>query len=400
MIRKILPKCWFFIWILMGGYARAQTFQHTARIDSVDHSGFYAIHITPALSTLMKADFSDLRIKDSSGNPVPYLMGTEISWKDSSQFAQLKIVENAVNDSGQTVLVVENNPNEMLDAFYIRIKNAAVSRSINLSGSKDGTQWYSIIENVNFEKRFIQDHDSFLENISFPSSSYSYYRIIIYNGKNDPLDIISVQKRIQNEHQVVNTVIQNPPAYFVRKDSSKITWLTVDNSAKYHISNVLIKVKSPRFYKRQVDVLVGGGLAGNFLISSDSLVQLSLPLFNDSVFAVKIYNEDNAPLVITGISTGQNPEDIITYLEAGKTYQLEMTSAFAAKPHFDLLNFRDSIPKDIKGIGLSNIVNNSSVKGVNNGDIRPFWLWPVLTFVLVVLGLFSYRLIKDMSKKS
>ncbi len=399
MTPRILAKCCVFILILMVGFARGQSFQHTASIDSVAQSGFYAIHITPALSTLMKVDFSDLRITDNAGSPVPYLMATDISWKDSSQFAPLKIVENKVIDSGQTVLVVENSPSENLDAFYIRIKNAAVSRTINLSGSNDGIKWYSIIENVSFERRFIQDHDSFLENMSFPLSSYRYYRVIIYNGKNDPLDIISVQKRVQKEPLVVNTVIQNPPVSFIRKDSSKITWLTVDNSLKYHISNVFFLFKSPRFYTRQVDVLVSNSMAGSFLISSDSLVQLSLPVFNDSVFLVKIYNEDNAPLVMSGISTGQNPEAIIVYLETGKRYQLEMTSAFAAKPHYDLVNFKDSIPKNIKTIGVSGIMNNPSPKEVNNEGIRPFWLWPVLILVLLVLGSFTFRLVRDLSKR-
>jgi hypothetical protein len=399
MIRKILCKSWIFIGVLMAGQAGAQSFGHRARIDSVVQSGFYAIPVTPALSALMKTDFSDLRITDHTGNPVPFLLGTDISLKDSALYVSLKMVENTVNDSGQTVLVVENNPNEKLDALYLRIKNAAVSRTINLSGSADGKKWYSIIENVNFEKRFIQDHDSFLENISFPLSVYKYYRVIIYNGKNDPLDIISVHKMIQKDHPVINTVIQNPPVSFVRKDSSKITWLTVDNSKKYHISNLVIRVKSPRFYKRQVDVLAGDGLAGSFLISSDSLIHLSLPVFNDSVFRIDIYNEDNAPLVISGISTGQNPEEIVTYLEAGKSYQVEMTSATASKPHFDLLNFKDSIPKDIKTIGLSGIVNNSSVESAKDRGLRPFWVWPALTFVLIVLGLFTYRLTKEMSKR-
>jgi hypothetical protein len=146
-------------------------------------------------------------------------------------------------------------------------------------------------------------------------------------------------------------------------------------------------------------VLDDGRLAGSFLISSDSLVHLNLPLFNDSVFVIKIYNEDNSPLEITGISTGQNPEDIVTYLEAGKSYQLEMTNAFAEKPHFDLLNFKDSIPKDIKGIGLSAIFSNSPGKAVKNRGLQPFWLWPALTFVLILLGLFTYRLTKDMAKR-
>jgi hypothetical protein len=399
MIRADLYRYLLFFLLLSCGYASAQSFKNKAQIDSVLQSRFYAIYVTPELSSLVKTDFSDLRITDKKGNPIPYLLGSDIPMLDTGLLKPLKIQKNIVNDSGQNVLVIENSPGEKTNGFYIRMRNTAVSRTINLSGSNDGIKWYSIVENVYLEKRFIQDRDSFQEFLSFPLSSYKYFRVIIYNGKNDPLDIISVQKRIHTSSVEKHYLIKNPSNLFVRKDSSKITWLTVDNSKYYHISNVLLFIKSPRFYKRQVDVIAGGMLAGNFIISLDSVVNLSLPIFNDSSFTIKIYNEDNPPLEIAAISTAQNEEKIITYLETGNSYALEMTNTDANPPHYDLVSFKDSIPKDVKGIGFSNISKIPTVVKVSNSYFKQFWLWPTLIFALIVLGLFTYRLTKDVAKR-
>ena len=66
MIRQSIHKYPLFILILFSGFARAQ-FRSRAGIDSVKQTGFYAIKITPALSSLINTNFSDLRIVDSAG---------------------------------------------------------------------------------------------------------------------------------------------------------------------------------------------------------------------------------------------------------------------------------------------------------------------------------------------
>lgn len=141
-------------------------------------------------------------------------------------------------------------------------------------------------------------------------------------------------------------------------------------------------------------------LAGNFIISSDSVVNLSVPIFNDSGFTIMIYNEDNLPLEIIALSTTQNDERIITYLESGKSYEFEMTSADAGFPHYDLVSFKDSIPRNIKEIGFSGVNKISTVFKESKDYFKQVWLWPTLIFVLIVLGLFTFRLTKDLAKRT
>jgi hypothetical protein len=399
-MRKIQSK-WISILVLfLCVKAGAQTFNYSADLDSVQKSGFYAFSITPELSTMLKTDFRDLRIRDKTGNPVPWLAASNIPMLRPELLRALDIVQNSTTDSGQSVLIVRNDPKDKIDGFYIRFRNAAVSRTINLSGSHDGNKWYSIIENVSLERRFIQDHDSFLENISFPLSSYTFYRAIIYNGKNDPLDILSVQKRIHRESPAIHVLVENPPVTFNRKDSARTTRIRINNPGRFHISHLGMQVKAPRFFKRQMDILTNDFLVGNFTITSDSLVNLSLPLLNDSVIRIQIYNDDNPPLDISSISTSQDPEQIIAYLDSGKSYQLEMMSADAQPPRYDLVNFKDSIRENIKQIGVSNIARIPAPRIATPLVLfRNSWLWVTLGAVLIGLIFFTIRLTKEVGKR-
>ena len=399
MMQKIQSKWILLICILLfGSVACAQTFDYRADLDSIQKSGFYVFNITPELSSMLKTDFRDLRINDKTGKPVPWLVASQIPMLRPDFLKALDIVQNTTADSGQNVLIIRNDPKDKIDGFYIRFRNAAVSRTINLSGSYDGNKWYSIIENVNLERRFIQDRDSFLENISFPLSSYTFYRVIIYNGKNDPLDILSVQKSIKDSPPV-HALLENPPVSFIRKDSAKITWIHIANTRRFHISHLGVRVKAPRFFKREVDILANNFPVGNFTIISDSMVSFNLPRLNDSVITIQIYNEDNPPLDISSISTAQDPEQIIAYLDSGKSYQLEMKSTEAQPPRYDLVNFKDSIPENIKQIGVSHIVYIPALRTIPpNNLFKKSWLWITLAIVLIVLALFTIRLTKEVGK--
>jgi hypothetical protein len=400
MMRKTRSKSILICLLLFCGLAGAQSFEYRANLDSVQKSGFFAFNITPELSSMLKTDFRDLRINDKTEKPVPWLVASQILMLRPDFLKALDIVQNSTTDSGQSLLIVRNDSKDKINGIFIRFRNAAVSRTINLSGSYDGNKWYSIIENLSLERRFIQDRDSFLENISFPLSSYTFYRVIIYNGKNDPLDIMSVQKLTNRDLPPVHALVENPPVGFIRKDSAKTTWIHIANPRRFHISHLGIRVKAPRFFKRQVDILVNDFLIGNFTIASDSLVSFSLPRLNDSVIKMQIYNDDNPPLDISSITTSQNPEQIIAYLDSGKSYQLEMKSADAQLPHYDLVNFKDSIPENIKQIGVSQIVYIPALRTIPPNDLfKKSWLWATLGVVLIVLALFTIRLTKEIGKR-
>src|SRR5450631_3862443 len=155
MTRKFRNSICWLILSVVSVHLQGQSIKYEAKIDPINKAGFYAIYVTPALSGYFKTDFSDLRINDEKNNPVPWILGSHISALNPDLFRPFKIISNRMIGSGKTMLIIENKPAAQIDAIYLRIKNAAVNRTLSLSGSEDMNNWFSIEENIGLEKRFV-----------------------------------------------------------------------------------------------------------------------------------------------------------------------------------------------------------------------------------------------------
>lgn len=393
------------IWILCLCFcmnAEAQQFKYKAAIDLVTKTGFYSLPITPEQSCYLKTDFSDLRILDEKGNAVPYIIKSSLPIIKPAEYKQLEIFSNELSDSGRSIVIIENNSSEKISDFLLKIKNASVSRAIGLSGSDDKLHWFSITENGLLEKKFITDDDSYMENIEFPLSSYRYFRLTIYNGKNDPLNIISAGRYSGEEIKSGAPVVANPFLTYAQKDSGNhVSYITILNPKLYHIGYVSLHVKGPKFFKRNVDIVAKHESIGNFYISSDSVFYFYLPAFKDPVFEIRIDNGDNPPLAITSVATGQETKKVIAYLEANAHYNLALNNDNVSTPQYDLQNFKDSIPSDVPEMKISDIESVSQKPAAETKNVfNQAWIWSVMFFILLLLMFFTLKLLKDVSKKS
>jgi hypothetical protein len=317
-------------------------------------------------------------------------------------YQSLRIISNENTDSGRNSIVIANDNNDKISGFLLRIKNASVYRAIDLSGSEDKRHWFSIAENINLEKKFITDDDSYMNEVDFPLSSYHYFRLTVYNGKNDPLNILQVGKFAGEEVKTVSLFTDNPTLRFAKKDSmGDASYITVYNPSLFHISRISMLLKGPKFFKRHAYISASNHALADIAISSDTLVQFYLPVFNDSVWEIKIENGDNPPLEIKSLTTGHEVKKVIAYLEAGKNYSLELTNAKAQLPQYDLQHFKDSVPFDVPELKISKIeaiVNTNMPADKTLFSQR--WIWPVIVVVLLALSFFTWRLTAEIAKKN
>ena len=402
MIRQFKNSFTVSAFVLLNNVCLGQAYHNQSAIDKVDKAGFYSIAITPSMSRFIKKDFTDIRIIDDNSSPVPYILQSKVPSLQPNVFKSLPIIRNQLVDSGKSELVIENGSAEVINIVGLHIKNTEVNRTFDVSGCNDKKQWFTIIENLNIGRNNPIGDDSYMENINLPASHYRYLKLVIYNGKNDPLNIVGAGTYVTTTDPLPANLILNPTLRYNRKDSTnKISYLVIKNPDHFHIDHMMLKVRGPRFFKRQLDISSSGQLLGNFLIASDSISQFALPMSNDSVFFVRIYNEDNPPLNIDSIFTFQSEEKIIAYFEPGKNYQLQLTNSDAKAPRYDLENFKEKIPPDVPELKLSAISPVSTPLIQKSKEIfTQVWIWPVMVTVLLVLILFTVRLVKDLTRNS
>ena len=382
-------------------YANAQNFTIKAKLQPVTETGFYSIHISPQLSSYTTIDYSDLRIADDKDQFVPYIITSKKPAFVSLNYKKLPVVKNELTDSGRSVLIIENEKQSKISSLALLIRNAAVNRSASISGSDDSKQWFTISENINFENQTSNDTDKYVQTINFPTSSYRFFKIIIDNRNNNPLNIIEAGSYMNIDHKEQEDIVANPSPYFIEADSSdKNTYINVHQNAAYHIEKISLQIESPKFFERDLDIINKQGISG-FKIKSNSNSGFNPTAFNDRDWNIKIYNGDNPPLKIKSITLQQQSQNIIAYLQAGKNYHLLMHDSAAIKPVYDLQQFADSIPSNPPQLKIISFETINPASGVSKNKmiISSTWIWVLIIAVLVVLGFVTYRLTKEMSKK-
>jgi hypothetical protein len=389
--------------LLMHNIPQAQ-YKNKAMLGPVTKTGFYSLAVTPELSSYVKTDFSDLRVVDGDGKQAEYVLqraGVNLA-KDTAQYKPLPIIQQTQGDSGKSILVLDNAAKEKISSLVLLLGNASISRMADVSGSDDGKQWFSMVENISLEKKYITDTDRYAETVIFPTVQYRYIRLVMYNGKNDPLHIIAAGRYVNMAFRGMEAATDNPPVSYTQKDSSDgYSYIRVHNPLPFHVDNISLQISGPKFFKRDAVVVVPYGLDADFTLSSNTTCKLTVPVFATRDWLLKIFNGDNPPLKISGIGTSQQKRSIITWLNAGKTYHLEMNYANAIAPQYDLQNFKDSIPADISPIAYGPVEALLVAVNTQAGGsfFKQSWLWAVIIAILAGLLFFTWQLTKEVGKK-
>jgi len=395
--------------VLLSYSTSAQSFKSKAFLGPVVKDGFYSILLTPELSSHVKPDFCDLRISDNNGEYVPYIVRTGIISIQGVSFSHLSVVSNAITDSGKSIIVLENNSRLGITEFYLKLKNTSVSRAADLEGGDDGVRWYSIAENINLFGTTITDSENCVVKVGFPLSSYRYFRLIIYNGRNAPLNVLSADSYLPEKIDSIMPLVENGVSRFERKDSSNhFTYLRVGNPRLFHISKIRVRARVPMFFKRNFEILIPRRQTNHFQVTQASQMRsvhpdstlefgFKVPTFDDSVFYIVIENGEDPPFSFSSISTEQDYTNIVAYFFAGRKYALEMGNDSIGIPHYELQEFLDSIPKSIPEIQVSMIQNIELKPPAVRSSAGLKWIWITIGIAMVILVIFTVRLSRDVA---
>ena len=376
----------------------AQHFSVKGKLEPVNKTGFYTINITPELSAHMATDFRDLRIADEDEKVIQYILATDQPSFINYNYSQLPILKNEVADSGRSVLIIENTAQRNISSIALLIRNAAVTRNSTISGSDDMDRWFTIAEDIYFEKKFTDKTDKYVQTIRFPVSSYKYLKITIANGRNNPLNIMEAGMYVDDKNNSSYPYTRNPSPSFLQTDSSDHnSYIKVTQPAPFHIDKVTLEIKGPKFFKRDVDILTRKG--GSTLQLSSGSIFFYMPTFNDRTWTIRIHNGDNPPLVIDSVLTEQESRKIIAWFEAGKNYHLLMGDSAATPPVYDLQQFKDSIPVSIPQLKILAVEKVDQNAAQPKQLIPSEWMWPAIVIMLAVLAFFTLRLTKEVQRK-
>jgi hypothetical protein len=380
-----------------------QSFKYRAGIKQIDSTGFYNINLDPLFIASGKPDLSDVRIIDSKNKFVTYISGDQLPKKNIRFYIGFPQVANKDEADTLTTFAIENTKAASVDHLWIRMRNTAVTRTVNLLGSDDQKNWYAIKENVLLKEADVNPEGNYEQLLSFPASTYRYIKIQVNDKNRTPISILQAGIYTQQLFIPQYTLLEG--VNFTQKDSGKVSYIKVSFPAPYLVNRLKLKISGSRFYKRGVSVFELNGKVNDLLtdtvVNSAGSQEIKLSAGSKTLL-IEVRNEDNAPLKIDGVMAYQLNMSVISYLEKGENYSLLTGDKNASAPNYDLALFTDSIYRTPPEIGHATIIANPLFKTKTvEPDKFPAWgIWVAVVAALLVLLTLTLKMTKEVNKKA
>jgi len=396
--------------LVVTGSLYSQDYHYQTAIEKNTSKGFYKVELSPEILGKLNSNFSDLRLMDNEHTEQPYYIEKEAFSVNKRVFKPYKVKEKLKWKNGATVLFIENTAQNAINNIQIQIKNFDVRKHLELAGSNDYNEWFTIKENYVFRSANGGKVTSEVKSLNFPYCDYKYYRIIIYDVFSMPINVMKVGYYDTYQEQGKFNEVNEPKATIVDTSGVKQTFVHLQFNDKPYFDKLVFEVEKPTYFYRNAKLALKqkdykGRVYYNtihrFVLNSNS----DLTFYNNSFKYDNVYliidNEDNPPLEIKSIKAFQLKHYLVTHLEAENNYRLVFGNKNVfSSPNYDIAHFKTKVGADTPYLKTKSIslVKTESVSKTEEQQSN-YLIWLAVAGVALLLGFVSYKMILEMEKK-
>ncbi|MGV3541307.1 MAG: hypothetical protein ACO1OQ_15935 [Rufibacter sp.] len=402
------------LWLVSPFWANGQDFAFKTQVEPVPKAGYYRILLPPKVTGHLQPAANDLRLYDSNGQEVPYLLQTSQPLQYRTLFKPYQILRYTRKPGGMSELLIHNPGQRAINNIILVIGNADVRKVVALSGSDDQQNWFVLKEqDVLFA---IQNTNATAEVkiLDFPLSNYRYFRLQLNDSTSAPLNILKAG--YYDTYPEEGKYSRIPVASFSRLDSAKTTYLRLNFGQPMYPERLVLHISAPHLYRRSATVVLGQqkvperrrrkrrhrlreeAIAIPLVLSSNAPATVDLPAHRVEHITIQIINADNPPLTIDSLQVLQLNRYLVAELEPDKTYEIRFGNKEAKAPEYDLHFFQDSIPKGGPVVQVQQVMPlQKKTTGKTRGSKA--LIWAALAVVALGLAFMTRQLLRDMDRK-
>lgn len=426
MKNKILPRSFFLLAMHAVCLLPAQIFRWQSSIDSVGKSGYTKMLLTPAISSKLKSDFSDLRIYDQDKTEVPYTWLKDEAKQGIDRFVGYEIINKDYSSNGHSSIIVRNSSGNPIDHLVLEVNNADAKRNMHLSGSYDQKKWFAVkdeYETVHFEsvERGTRKTTSLLR-FDFPLTDYPYYRFETENWhwwwNNYDMPVFVARAGYIEPTYIPEQCILLPNAMISQTEDTKHkqSLVSIRFPEKQYVDHIKLiinsKIASRKDYYRGAqlynvfrnskDSVISEDLIGSTILSSLNANELNLLGKGVTELSLKIKNDDNQPLHIDSVKALQIKCYVVADLEIDKKYFVKFGNDSIGAPVYDIEYFKHKIPANLSivipgareelEIKKETLEKKEVKKSIFNNNL-------IIWIALIAVGLLLFIMIAKMLKE-
>src|SRR5215217_5081130 len=355
--------------------AHAQTDQHKFRRPLSDvREKWHKLQIPSDLYKNGVTGFEDIRIlgiKEKDTIEVPYLVKSRTDQINNTE-VNFKLINQSANNDGYYYTFQSPGGLNTINEIDLKFKQDNFDWTARLQGSNDNKEWFSILKDYRILSIKNNNTDYQFSKLNFPNSKYVYFRLNLKSPVQPQLISANI-----SETDTIKGVYQEIKynSYRSRNDASaKESIIDIGFQEPFPVSYLKVNVQSAYDFYRSMKIeyvtdsfSTDKGMQYNYsplYQGTITSLQKSVFQFNNTITArlrITIQNNNNMPLAITSVEVKGNIYEIIARFDKpGYTYALYYGSKSAYAPDYEIKNFEDQIPAQLKPIKIGMEENNPS----------------------------------------
>lgn len=358
----------------------------------------------------LKPGFEDLRIFGIKGKDtveVPYLLKQR-----NDQVTEHEIAFKQLNQSSaNSVYYYTFQPfaSSLINQINLNFKQENFDWKVTLEGSNDNQNWFGIVKDYRILSIKNQYSDYHFTRINFPDAKFAYFRLAV---KSDVEPVLLSTKILKTD--TIKGVFQNVKfqSYNIKNDAEhKETVIDVNLTDPVPVSQLILNAQSDFDFYRSFKIeyvtdsfKTDQGIRYNYLdlysgtISSLEKTTFSFPNTITSKLKITIQNNDNKPLRLSGIALEGNVYEIVARFDDPKlTYALYYGQDKATAPSYEIEKFESKIPANLSSLNIGEEQQNPAytIKVTKPLFENKAWLWVLMAVIIVLLGWFSFKMLRN-----
>lgn len=398
-------------------YAQFSQFHYKREIKGISENAsktavnpWYSLTLPNDLFEKMRPDLIDMRIVGITGNKdtieAPYLIQSTKEEKVEKELG-FRLINSSHNEKGY-FFTFEMPVESEINQIALDIAQTNFDWRLKLEGSQNQQEWFTLAEN--YRILAIQNaHTNYhFTNILFSDAKYRYFRICIDSKIRPDVTSANISKQAFNTGKYQTYSIQKQTNTIDKK--SKQTIMQIELQKAVPISYLQFVVKNTFDYYRPIKIEYltdsvktekGWVYSYNTLVNStlSSLEKREIQFENTICKQIKITieNGDNEPLTIDAVTVKGNLTTIVARFTQAATYYLLYGNKNATQANYDISLFQEKIPTQVAELtlGAEEAIPQDGTKKVEPLFTNKAWLWGIMLFVIVLLGWFSLRMMRN-----
>ena len=410
MLKKKIKVLILLLLFTAGLKAQVKHYQFKRELKGIS-TNWHSLQVPNQVFKSAQTGLEDLRIYGIKGKDtieVPYILD-----QSSNQITDRETTFNIINQSSNQngyYYTFQSASIATINQIKLSFKQTNFDWRIKLEGSNDNKEWFGILDDYRILSIKNNNTDYQFTQLNFPSSKYTYFRILVKANEKPELNAAKISKTDTLKGIDLNIPYQSYQLVNDAKNKQSIIDLSLATITP--ISYVKINAQSDFDFYRSIriesaidSVKTEKGIQYNYTqLFEGTLSSLESPefRFNSTLAAhlrIIIENNDNKPLRLNSIALkGPIYELIARFEQADYQYALYYGNATATIPSYELKNFENKIPIEITALTVNEEQKNEAFQ--TKAEQKPLfenkvWLWGLMAGIIALLGFFAFKMLKN-----